>query len=145
MNFNDMINIYKKDNKEELKHAIIEVKKQLNGLSIDQTCKIYSSFLYDELLKRHVLCRLVNTASLGLNYEHWFVLVPDNNQNYLLSDLTFEQFHNQSFPELIEKGYQFMDNVSFNGYLRVFDDSNIFCDIDEVFNDFSDREKGSSV
>jgi len=49
-------------------------------------CKVYSGFLSEELLKRHIPSRLINTSDLGLDYEHVFVLVKKNDK-VLMGDL----------------------------------------------------------
>lgn len=73
-----MKNIYGKNNEEELIKSISIVRQKLNNLVEERMCKVYSSYLFRELLKQHVPARLINTLDLGLDYEHVFVLVPKN-------------------------------------------------------------------
>lgn len=55
MELYDMIkNITGKDNEEELEKAIAVVKNSLNGLTEERMCKVYSSYLLEELRARHI-------------------------------------------------------------------------------------------
>jgi len=85
-------------------------------------CKVYSGFLSEELLKRHIPSRLINTSDLGLDYEHVFVLVKKNDiEGYFLVDLTFPQFDSYSvyFSKLLIDGYQDIDDKGLNYYLSL--------------------------
>jgi len=119
--YNRINNIYVKNNEEELKKAILNVKQILSGLVEERTCKIYSSFLVEELKKQHVPVRLINTLDLGLEYEHVFVLVPSNYTGYFLVDLTFSQFNSKSeeLINLLTNGYQLVDNGILNDYFNI--------------------------
>ena len=95
--FNMMKNIRGINNEEELVIGISIVKEKLNDLTDERTCKIYSSYLVNELKGLHVPVRLVNTLDLGIDFEHHFVLVPSNEiGDYFIVDLTFTQFNKDS-------------------------------------------------
>ena len=120
--FNMMKNIRGINNEEEIIKAINEVKKELNDLTEERTCKIYSSYIVNELKDKHVPVRLINTLDLGIDFEHHFVIVPSNDfGDYFIVDLTFTQFNKDSdvFKDLINKGYQVLNDYSLNCYLRV--------------------------
>lgn len=85
-------------------------------------CKVYSSYLHEELQKRHVPASIINTMEIGIDYEHIFILVSTNiEEKYYLSDLTFNQFHTNEneFTKLLIDGYQIVDNSLFNKYLQI--------------------------
>lgn len=111
-------NIYKKDYEKELIESIGAVQHQLKGLVLEQTCKVYSSFLFHELTNRHVPCRLISTLHLGFDFEHWFLLIPHDQSQYFLVDLTYQQFGcYESFFKLFNQGYQVVDNSLFQSFL----------------------------
>lgn len=136
-------NIYGKDNEQELKKSITKIKDILSGLIEERMCKVYSRYLLKELNNRHVPARLINTLDLGLNYEHEFILVPSNTTGYFLSDLTFSQFNNKSkeLSELLIKGYQYIDNKTFNRYINVISKETINNNLtpDDLFYSFYDN------
>ena len=121
--FDMMKNIRGNDNEQELINAISYVKTALEGLTEERMCMIYSGYLYEELQKRHIPVRIVDTFELGVDYVHLFVLVPSNqnDKRYFLADLTFSQFNPKEtiFKDLLEKGYQNIDDVLFNEYLKI--------------------------
>lgn len=120
--FDKMTNILGKNIETELINAISTVKEKLNSLDEDRMCKVYSSFLLEELLKRHIPSRLINTSDLGLDYEHVFVLIKkDDTETYFLVDLTFSQFDSYSvyFSKLLIDGYQNIDDKGLNCYLSL--------------------------
>ena len=84
---------------------------------------IYSSLLFDTLRENHIPVRLINTNDLGYKYTHYFVIVPSNKEGYMLSDLTFSQFlslgnFSDEFSDLLIAGYQKMDNLDLDKYLK---------------------------
>ena len=87
-------NIMKVDQNKVISDSIKTVNNELNGLTKDRMCKVYSSYVYNELKKNHILARLINTSDLGFDYEHQFILVPINKltKDYYLIDLTYSQF-----------------------------------------------------
>lgn len=120
---------------EQMKDAIAATYKELNGLIDIQTCKIYSSYLYDELQKRHIPARIINTTYLGLSYEHAFVIVPNENKYYLI-DLTFKQFNykENDLSPLWELGFMEINNELLSKYLSVVSRINVDeYDIDNLF------------
>lgn len=135
--YDKLKNITGKNNEEELVKSIAVVRDTLNGLVEERMCKVYSSFLLNELRKRHVPCRLINTSDLGLDYEHVFVLVPHNDNGYFLSDLTFSQFssNKEELEQLLVNGYQLMNDQSLKCYLDVISKRNLVDNVslDEVF------------
>jgi len=102
--------------------SIENVKKALEGLTEERMCKIYSGFLFEELKKNHVPVRIINTFELGVDYEHFFLVIPSNKEDekYFIADLTFSQFNveDEIFKDLINKGYQLVDDDLFNFYLK---------------------------
>ena len=116
--FERMTNISGISIEEKIQVSIINVKKTLNNLTEERTCKIYSSYLYQELLRNHIPCKVVNTLDLGFSYEHHFVLIPNTN-TYYLADLTFSQFPYQEnlLSSLLKNGYQEISDMEFNAYL----------------------------
>lgn len=105
-------------------------------------CKVYSSYVYNELKKNHVLARLINTSDLNFDYEHQFILVPINKltKDYYLIDLTYSQFlknmeDEKIFTELLNKGYQKINNELWIQYLKnILRNNNVKSSIDEAFN-----------
>ena len=114
-------NIHGKNIEEELVKSISSVLSKLNNLTKERMCKVYNSYLLNELRLRHIPSRLINTLDLGLNYEHVFVLIASNNNGYFLADLTFSQFIKESktFSQLLKSGYQLVDDISINDYLNI--------------------------
>ena len=51
----------KVDQNKVINDSIKNVNNELNGLTKDRMCKVYSSYVYNELKKNHVLARLINT------------------------------------------------------------------------------------
>ena len=119
MDVNDLINLNSLDQEKEITKAIIETEEQLSGLTKEQTCLIYSSYLNNNLKKHHIISRIINTKDLDCSYEHQFNLVPIDNKNYYLLDLNYEQFHNDDFPKLNENGYMKVNDISFQLYLTI--------------------------
>ncbi len=90
--YENILNISNKNIEEEIKSSIIDTRRQLCNLNEDRMCLIYSSYIYQNLKKRHILSHIIDTKYLGLNYQHRFVLVYA--KNYYLIDLTYSQFLN---------------------------------------------------
>lgn len=139
MNLFDMMKNIRGINTEEmLCKAIKMVKIRLRFLTKERMGRVYNSYLLNELNNNHVPARLINTLDLGLNYEHLFILVSNNDrENYYLSDLTFSEFNDKSnlFNDLCNEGYQSIDDDLLNCYLRVisknkFDD---YVSLDDLF------------
>ena len=110
-------------NKEEaIKNAISRVKLQLSGLTYEQTCKIYSSYIYQELLQMHVSQQIINTLDLGYDFEHQFIIVLSDEDKFIyLIDLTFSQFSivSDKFIFLRENGFQKMNSETYQIFLEL--------------------------
>lgn len=127
--FERITNIQGTDQEKEIKNAINRVKEHLPNLLEERMCKVYNGVLLNELLRSHIPARLINTLDLGLDYEHLFLLIPNKNimgGGYILADLTFSQFNNNLCTELLLKGYQTMDDRSFNEYLKIIAQKKLF-------------------
>lgn len=116
-----MKNISGRCNENVLIDAIDDTKNELNGLVEERMCKIYSSYLYERLKRQHISVRIINTLDLGIDYEHYFLLVLNKMDGYYLVDLTFSQFNvkDDTFAKLEDTGYQVLDDNFLNKYLYV--------------------------
>ena len=119
MNIYDLLNINQVDKEKAIVDAITETRKELVGLSEDLTCKIYSSYLSEQLRKRHILYRKLDTKELKCPYSHIFLIVPIDEKECYLIDLTYSQFHNRDFEELLRKGYMRVNTDSLNDYIEI--------------------------
>lgn len=84
--------------------------------------------------KRYVsLAYIVDTDDLGFDYKHRFVLVPVDDSNYYLADLTYKQFikDDEKLKKLYNDGYEMMDNDKYNYYLNKVTGSDRNITIDE--------------
>ena len=112
----DYLNITNVDVEKEIINAITKVKSELKDLNIDRTCKIYSSYLLRELKKKHLLSHIINTKDLGISYEHYFVIVKSQLEEYMI-DLTYAQFGWHEPTELLDKGYIKVTKKDLQDYL----------------------------
>ena len=136
MNLYDKItNIRELDKNKVIEEVIKEVKLEYQKLTTKRTCVIYSSLIYILLNQRHISTRIINTRDLGFNFEHQFCLVPYQNKEYYLIDLTYEQFNNTSFNELLQNGYIIINDLDFNNYLNIITngESKDLYELDNVF------------
>ena len=122
--FSKMTNILNENQEELLKQAIEKVKQELKDLTPERTCKIYNNYLYQEIIKRHINAKLINTLDLNCTYEHQFVLLSiykNGESTFFLADLTFSQFVKEAniFSDLLTNGYQKVDDFMFNQYLSI--------------------------
>lgn len=105
-----------------IQEAILSTKQELKDLTEERTCKIYNSLFLRKILSRHIPARLINTLDLGFWYEHVFVIVSNKSLiggGYTLVDLTFSQFKSfDGFEKLIQQGYQELEDIKFNDYLK---------------------------
>ena len=131
--YDSLLNIGGKDIETEIKNSINETKEQLKDLDVDRMCLIYSSYLYENLKKRHVLAHIIDTKDLGLSYQHRFILVYA--KEYFLIDLTYAQFCNENalFSHLLKDGYQIIDNNTFIDYLKTFVSVDLKLNLDDAF------------
>lgn len=117
--YDKMLNINNLDIEEEIKTTINDVKNELSELTTDQTCKIYSSMIYEKLKEKGVLSKLIDTENFGNDFSHMFVIALDNNDKYLI-DLTYEQFKEKDkLNSLLTDGYIKVDDDTFKDYLEI--------------------------
>ena len=133
-----MQNIRGNSIEEKLKEATIKTKKELSGLTEEQMCKVYNGTLLRILQEFHVSARGINSLDLGLDYEHFFLLIPlMSGSGYLLADLTFSQFKTfeENWCSLLTTGYQKMNDEDFNHYLYVINNRKMVdrITLDDVF------------
>ena len=118
MELNDLLNIRNINIEDTIKEVISSCKLELNGLTTNQTCKIWSSYIYEELRKRHVLVELLSTEDIEDAYIHYFNAIPYN-CNYYVIDLTFKQFNSNELNYLSNNGYQLLNKEEQNKYLNI--------------------------
>ena len=119
-NLYDILNVKKIDIESTIKNSIAEVTKELKNLGRERTCFIYTSYLYDNLKNKNILCYIVDTKEdMNSEYQHRFIIVPkDENHNYII-DLTIRQFgHNNLFDNLENQGYQLLNKEEFKEYFN---------------------------
>ncbi len=97
----DIINIKKDSTEEKIEQAIQDTKDELSGLTTDTTCMIYSSYLQENLRKQHLANQIVSTTEFDYPYNHQFNVVPKNDKELYIIDLTYQQFQSDKFPELL--------------------------------------------
>ncbi len=129
----DVLNIDGRPIEERIIDAIDITRYELRDLTTDQTCKFYSSHLKEVLNNMHLINRIVNTADYNLPYEHQFNLVMGDENTYYLIDLTYRQFMNIAYPELLFAGYMRVDDNMFNDYLELIGNGYIESSLEEVF------------
>ncbi len=132
MNVYDLLNINKIDIEEAIKDTVKTVREQYKKLDTDLTCMIYSGAVSDELRKKHVLNRMVDSEDLGCVYNHRFNLVPIE-EDYYVIDLTYEQFKSDDFPELKNNGYMLMNDSNFKHYLEIVGYTSIDITVKDAF------------
>lgn len=131
--YDKMLNIANIDKESVIKKAIENTKRDLDGLDYERMCLVYSSYLYENLKSLSCLAYIIDTNDLGFDYEHRFVLVPTDNSNYYLADLTYKQFVKEDdiLSKLYNDGYEKIDNDKYNYYLSKVTNSNKDMTIDE--------------
>ena len=132
MNIYDLLNIGNVDIVESIKDVVEETREQLQGLDTDLTCKLYSSAVFDNLNKRHILNRMIETYDLECSYNHRFNMVLAG-EDYYIIDLTYEQFRCDELPELKKNGFMRMDDNSFKHYLEIVGYSSVDISLKEAF------------
>ena len=116
----DILNINKIDLEETIKASINEVvMKELNNLTKERTCLIYTSYLYASLKRKNVLCYIMDTfEDLNSTYQHRFIMVPKDKNHRFIIDLNINIFgHQQEFTFLENNGYQLLNNAEYLEYL----------------------------
>ena len=133
-NLYDLLNIT--GNKEDkIKEAIKTTKYDLRNIVEKQRCKIYSSYLSDKLTSNHVVNKLIKTGDFS-DYDHHFILVPNDNKTYYLLDLTYSQFNNiEYFEELLKNGYTIVNDSMLILYLSIVTGQVINQSIDNIYFD----------
>lgn len=122
LNVFDLLNLDGKNVEDKIVQSIEEVKEELKDLDTERMCKVYSGHLYQKLRDKHVMCRLIDTKDLGIDYQHQFILVLEKENSYFLVDLTYEQFGDDEFlHELLDKGYEKVDSLKWAYYMSKFD------------------------
>ena len=131
--YDRMLNIANLNKESIIRKAIENTKSDLNGLDYERMCLVYSSYLYENLKELSCLAYIVDTDDLGFHYKHRFVLVPDDDGNYYLADLTYKQFgkDDEVLNKLYNDGYEMLDNEKYNYYLNKVTGTNKDITIDE--------------
>jgi len=71
--FKMMQNIRGINIEKEIYNSISCVKNGLIDLTRNQTCAIYSGHLFEEMRKRHLNARLINTLDLSFSFEFYLM------------------------------------------------------------------------
>ena len=118
--YDRMLNITNLDKESIIRKAIENTKSDLTNLDYERMCLVYSSYLYENLKDMSCLAYIIDTNDLGFDYKHRFVLVPVDNSNYYLADLTYKQFGKDDdiLSKLYNDGYEKIDNDKYNYYLH---------------------------
>ena len=122
----DFLNITNNDIEKEIIESIMKTKQELKGLAKERTCMIYSSYIYNYLRYKNIICRIIDTQEdLKMNYQHRFVLVPKNEKENYIIDVTYTQFkEDETFEKLYQKGYQLVSQAIYQKYLDNIENSN---------------------
>ena len=131
--YDRMLNIANIDKESIIKQAINKTKSDLANLDYERMCLVYSSYLYENLKELSCLAYIIDTDDLGFDYKHRFVLVPADDSNYYLADLTYKQFVKEDdiLSKLYNDGYQEIDDDKYNYYLHKVTGSDKDITIDE--------------
>ena len=131
--YDRMLNIANIDKESIIKQAINKTKSDLANLDYERMCLVYSSYLYENLKELSCLAYIVDTDDLGFDYKHRFVLVPVDDSNYYLADLTYKQFGKDDdiLSKLSSDGYEKIDNDKYCYYLSKVTGSDKDITIDE--------------
>lgn len=135
MDFSNLTNIMNINYEKTIDEVVKDVRREYKDLSVDRTCFLYSSLVHDKLKEKHIISRIISTTDLGIDYEHRFVLIKENNKYYII-DLTYRQFFDKvpnEFIELDKNGYQVLDRKKLIEYLYSFSGKIIDNDIDNLF------------
>ena len=132
MDINDILNLDGVDINEKIVDAIDMSRVELEKLTTDLTCKLYSSAVKDNLNKKHVINRIINTKDLGLPYEHQFNIAYGNGDYYLI-DLTYKQFKSADFIDVLLQGYTKIDNDDLQDYLSIVGNGITNITLEELF------------
>ena len=115
MDYSNILNV----NKEEvIKEVINKTKSELDGLTKERTCKVYSDYISHNLHLKNILHRNIDTKDFDYNYSHKFCIVP-NEEDYYLIDLTYSQFNNFEFVDLLIDGYTDITKDELKRYMDI--------------------------
>ena len=119
--YDRMLNIANLNKEFIIRKAIENTKSDLDGLDYERMCLVYNWYLYENLKDMSCLSYIVDTDDLGFDYKHRFVLVPVDDSNYYLADLTYKQFGKDDdiLSKLSSDGYEKIDNEKYNYYLSL--------------------------
>ena len=131
--YDRMLNIANLNKESIIRKAIENTKSDLNGLDYERMCLVYNWYLYENLKDMSCLAYIVDTDDLGFDYKHRFVLVPVDDSNYYLVDLTYKQFGKDDdiLSKLSSDGYEKIDNDKYCYYLSKVTGSDKDITIDE--------------
>ena len=131
--YDRMLNIANLDKESIIRKAIENTKSDLDGLDYERMCLVYNWYLYENLKDMSCLAYIVDTDDLGFDYKHRFVLVPVDDSNYYLADLTYKQFGKDDdiLSKLSSDGYEKIDNDKYCYYLSKVTGSDKDITIDE--------------
>ena len=131
--YDRMLNIANLNKESIIRKAIENTKSDLDGLEYERMCLVYNWYLYENLKDMSCLAYIVDTNDLGFDYKHRFVLVPVDNSNYYLADLTYKQFgkDDEVLNKLYNDGYEKIDNDKYRYYLSKVTGSDKDITIDE--------------
>ena len=131
--YDRMLNIANLNKETVIKRAIENTKSDLDGLEYERMCLVYNWYLYENLKDMSCLAYIVDTDDLGFDYKHRFVLVPVDDSNYYLADLTYKQFgkDDEVLNKLYNDGYEKIDNDKYRYYLSKVTGSDKDITIDE--------------
>lgn len=125
MKIEDIINIKKENVEEKIENAIETTKNELPGLTTDTTCIIYSTYLSRNLYREHLANQIVSTEYFNYPYLHQFNVIPKNENELYIIDLTYKQFQNDEFNELLQKGYMVVNKEQYRKYLDLVGNVNV--------------------
>ena len=128
----DYLNILDVDKEDIISDVIKNTKNQLEGLTTERTCKVYSNYISYNLHSKNVLHRNIDTEELGYKYSHKFCLIPKE-EDYYLIDLTYSQFNNFEFIDLLIDGYMIISKEELARYLEIVGKSKNNISKDQLF------------
>ena len=127
----DYSNILHVNKEEVIQEVVNKTKSELEGLTTERTCKVYSDYISRSLHSINILHRNIDTKDYGYDYSHKFCIVP-NEEDYYLIDLTYSQFNNFDFVDLLLDGYMIISKDELKEYMNIVGKNNIDIDIDSL-------------
>lgn len=129
MNYTNILGL---DKEEVIIDVINSIKNELKDLTTDRTCKIYSDYVSSYLRSKYILNRNIDTGEFGCDYSHKFCLVPKE-EDYYLIDLTYSQFNNLEFLDLLIDGYMIVNKEELKRYIEIVGKSKKDISVDTLF------------